>query len=307
MTTFKTSRLFSAPPEAVFAALAAPERLARWWGPDGFGNTFDAFAFKDGGEWRFTMHGPDNAHYPNAMVFASIVPNRRVVLKHLSAPHFTLSIGLEPTATGTHVTWEQAFDSPEVAASIQHIVVPANEQNLSRWQAEVMHWPALNAQLDLSFTRTVDAPRESVWRAWTEPALLMPWFCPLPWKTIACAIDLRPGGRFQTTMQSPDGQEFPNAGCYLETRHAERLVWTNALLPGFRPIAAAPASADGAGQPHFVFTACIDLADAGNGTRYTATVRHADEAACQQHAAMGFEKGWGVALDQMLAMIQRGI
>ena len=304
MTVFTTSRLFSALPEAVFAALATPERLARWWGPDGFRNTFDGFVFNNGGDWRFTMHGPDDTAYPNAMVFESIVPNRRVVLKHLSHPHFTLSIGLEPTPTGTHVTWEQAFDRPEVAAAMQHIVVPANEQNLSRWQAEVMHWPALDPQRDLSFTRTVDAPREALWRAWTEPELLMPWFCPLPWKTVACEIDLRPGGLFRTTMQSPEGHAFPNVGCYLETRYAERLSWTNALLPGFRP-AAAPA--EGAGHGHFAFTACIDFADAGNGTRYTATVRHADEAASQQHAAMGFEKGWGVALDQMLAMIQRGI
>ena len=72
-----------------------------------------------------------------------------------------------------------------------------------------------NANLDLSFTRIINVPRAQVWRAWTEPALLKPWFCPLPWKTIDCEIDLRPGGLFRTTMQSPEGAEFPNAGCYL--------------------------------------------------------------------------------------------
>ncbi len=137
MSTFKTSRSFSAPPEAVFAAFSSPERLARWWGPDGFSNTFENFEFKSGGVWRFTMHGPDGSNYLNEASFASIEPNRGVVVKHLSQPHFTLSISLEPTATGTTVTWAQAFESPEVAASIKHIVEPANEQNLSRWQAEV--------------------------------------------------------------------------------------------------------------------------------------------------------------------------
>lgn len=73
-----------------------------------------------------------------------------------------------------------------------------------------------NAKLDLSFTRVVNVPRAQVWRAWTEPALLMPWFCPMPWKTIDCEIDLRPGGLFRTTMQSPEGAEAANAGCYLE-------------------------------------------------------------------------------------------
>lgn len=137
MSTFKTSRAFAAPPEAVFAAFSAPERLARWWGPDGFRNTFETFEFKPGGRWRFIMHGPDGTNYPNEAIFASIEPSREIVVSHTSQPRFQLSIRLEGTASGTVVTWEQAFESPEIAASIKHIVEPANEQNLSRWQAEV--------------------------------------------------------------------------------------------------------------------------------------------------------------------------
>ena len=162
-----------------------------------------------------------------------------------------------------------------------------------------------DARFDLSFTRGVDVPRPLVWRAWTEPELLKPWFCPLPWKTIDCEIDLRPGGIFRTTMQSPEGQEFPGTGCYLEVTPNEKLVWTNALLPGYRPsFVPEKCGTDDAG---FMFTAMIELADHAQGTRYTATVIHADEAGCQRHAAMGFESGWGTALDQLIAMIKRGI
>jgi len=93
----------------------------------------------------------------------------------------------------------------------------------------------LDSKLDLSFERFVDEPKELIWRAWTHPQHLKPWFCPLPWTTIDCEIDLRPGGLFRTVMQSPEGQEFPNIGCYLEVVENERLVWTNALLPNFRP------------------------------------------------------------------------
>ena len=56
-----------------------------------------------------------------------------------------------------------------------------------------------------------------------------------------------------------------------------------------------------------MFTAMIELADHPGGTRYTATVIHADEAGSQKQAAMGFEGGWGTALDQLVAMIKRGI
>jgi uncharacterized protein YndB with AHSA1/START domain len=160
-----------------------------------------------------------------------------------------------------------------------------------------------NPNLDLSFTRVIHVPRNLVWRAWTEPERLKPWFCPLPWKAIACEIDLRPGGIFRTTMRSPEGVEFPNTGCYLEVVTHERLVWTNAFLPGYRP--KKPSAPEGSDDAEFMFTAMLELADADQGTRYTATVMHADEAGCKKHAAMGFESGWGTALDQLIAMIQR--
>jgi uncharacterized protein YndB with AHSA1/START domain len=162
-----------------------------------------------------------------------------------------------------------------------------------------------DSKLDLSFTRIVDVPRSLVWRAWTEPELLKPWFCPLPWKTIDCEIDLRPGGIFRTTMQSPEGQEFPNSGCYLEIIPQTKLVWTNALLPGFRP--SLPTATCGSDDANFMFTAMIELADHASGTRYSATVIHADEAGCKKHAEMGFEGGWGTALDQLVALVKKGI
>src|SRR5499426_2595145 len=125
--------------------------------------------------------------------------------------------------------------------------------------------------LDLVFERVVDVPRELVWRAWTTPQHLMKWFTPVPWKTIACEIDLRPGGVFRTVMRSPEGREFPNVGCYLEVIENERLAWTNALEGGFRPATASPVCGEDA---FFTFTAVVSLAPHGEGTRYTAFVMH---------------------------------
>ena len=161
----------------------------------------------------------------------------------------------------------------------------------------------LNPKLDLTFERTVDVPRALIWQAWTTPVHLKPWFCPLPWRTIDCEIDLRPGGIFRTVMLSPEGQQFPNLGCYLEVVENEKLVWTNALMPGFRPASTTDHKAEETGA--FFFTASIELASHGTGTRYTATVIHADEASCQKHAAMGFHEGWGKALDQLVAYAKK--
>ncbi|UOF00624.1 SRPBCC family protein [Bdellovibrio reynosensis] len=137
MSTFQTSRKIAAPIESVFAAISTPERLARWWGPEGFTNTFEICEFKPGGLWKYIMHGPDGRDYPNETVFAEIESPKKVVIQHASLPKYTLVITLASEKNETLVSWAQTFDKPEVAKAIAHIVVPANEQNLDRLIAEV--------------------------------------------------------------------------------------------------------------------------------------------------------------------------
>lgn len=150
---------------------------------------------------------------------------------------------------------------------------------------------------DLAFERFVDLPAEKIWAAWTQPELLMPWFCPRPWTTVACEIDLRPGGIFKTVMRSPEGQLFPNLGCYLEVVPDRRLVWTNSLEPGFRPTPAETV------QDFFYFTGIVALSPRDSGTVYRACVLHGTPEDCQKHAAMGFHEGWGKALDQLVEFV----
>ena len=137
MTTFRTSRLFPVEPAALFDAIQNGERLARWWGPQGFRNRFSVFEFRPGGRWVFDMVGPDGTVYPNESVFSAIEAERRVVLKHVCAPHFELTIHLRPESNGTLVEWEQIFADAAVAEAVRHIVEPANEQNLDRLAAEL--------------------------------------------------------------------------------------------------------------------------------------------------------------------------
>ena len=137
MTTFHATREIPAPVDEVFAAIGDPQRLARWWGPDGFTNTFQVFDFQPGGRWSLIMHGPDGRSHPNESVFAQIDPPRTIVIRHASEPKFRLTIGLAASPSGTVVSWSQAFEDPEVARRVEAIVVPANDQNLERLAAEV--------------------------------------------------------------------------------------------------------------------------------------------------------------------------
>jgi uncharacterized protein YndB with AHSA1/START domain len=131
----RTERLLSATPREVFAAFAQPDRLARWWGPSCFTNTFEQFDFQPGGRWVFAMHGPNGASYPNESVFREIEPDSRIVIEHVVKPWYRLTVTLSPRGKDTHLAWVQEFESPEVAAKIRPISEPANEQNLDRLQA----------------------------------------------------------------------------------------------------------------------------------------------------------------------------
>jgi uncharacterized protein YndB with AHSA1/START domain len=137
MLTFTTTRQLAATPTAVFAAIKDAERLAKWWGPNGFSNHFETCEFQAGGKWLFNMTGPDGKTYANESVFSSIEEDRQVVIQHVSAPQFQLAITLEPSLGGTLVRWEQTFADESVGQAIRHIVEPANEQNLDRLNAEV--------------------------------------------------------------------------------------------------------------------------------------------------------------------------
>ena len=138
MTTFSTSRKIEASPKTIFEAIQNPARLAKWWGPNGFTNTFQTFEFKPKGKWIFTMHGPDGKSYPNESVFSLIDIDRKVVIQHICQPLFELAITLIQEDKGTLVKWDQTFSDSSVASAVKHIVVPANEQNLDRLTREVL-------------------------------------------------------------------------------------------------------------------------------------------------------------------------
>jgi uncharacterized protein YndB with AHSA1/START domain len=154
---------------------------------------------------------------------------------------------------------------------------------------------------DLLLERVIDVPVERVWGAWTDPEQLAVWFVPRPWQVAECEIDPRPGGIFRTVMRDPEGTEYPDdGGCILEVEAPNRLVWTSALGPGFRPRPAGGPPADGG---DLQFTAELTFEAVGEGTRYTARAIHATPEIAAAHEEMGFSVGWGAALDQLVAHV----
>ena len=141
---------------------------------------------------------------------------------------------------------------------------------------------------DLVITRDIAASRESLYRCWTEPALIKQWFCPKPWTVSHAETDVRPGGASLVLMRGPDGQEFPNPAVYLEIVPNERIVATDAYTRAWDP------------SPKPFLTVILTFDDLGGGvTRYTARARHWSAADRETHEKMGFHEGWGVATAQL--------
>jgi uncharacterized protein YndB with AHSA1/START domain len=143
---------------------------------------------------------------------------------------------------------------------------------------------------DLVITRLIDVPRASLYRAWTKPELLKQWFAPLPYTTPVAELDVRPGGSSLVVMRAPDGTDLPNRGVYLEVVEHQRLVFTDAYVKAWVP------------SPKPFMTVVLTFEDEDGRARYTARVRHWTTADREQHAAMGFEQGWGQVTDQLAAL-----
>ena len=146
---------------------------------------------------------------------------------------------------------------------------------------------------ELILTRIIDAPRDKVFRAWTEPELLKQWFAPLPWTTSKAETDTRAGGASLIVMRSPEGNEFPSRGVYLEVVQNERLVFTDAFTKDWEP-----------SEKPFM-TVILTFEEIEGKTGYTARVRHWTVADREAHEKMGFHAGWAVCAEQLAEIVAK--
>lgn len=152
----------------------------------------------------------------------------------------------------------------------------------------------LDAIKQLSVTRYIAAAPDKVWSVLADRQ--EEWWCPRPWRVEIVEQDRRAGGRAAMTMFGPEGEVMPNEGIYLAYEPGRRFVVTDAVSLG-----------DGDFVPAGPFMIGFwEIAPEGEGTRYTARVRHWTDEALEQHKAMGFAEGWGICADQLAALCEQG-
>lgn len=126
-STFKT------PIHLMWEVWTNPRHIANWWGPNGFTNTIQTMDFQEGGEWKFTMHGPDGTNYPNRSIFKEIIPFKKIVIEHFN-PHFITTVLFESKDNETHIDWTLLFDTVEMRETIVkvHKADEGQKQNIER-------------------------------------------------------------------------------------------------------------------------------------------------------------------------------
>lgn len=131
------NRLLNASPDLVFRAWTEPQHLKKWWGPNGFTNTFEEFEPVQGGCWKFVMHGPDGKNYQNECKFLLLEPFSLIIFDHISPPVFRIVAGFETMENNTLLTWKMIFPTKEEFEKLRAFVAEKNEENLDRLEAEL--------------------------------------------------------------------------------------------------------------------------------------------------------------------------
>ena len=225
------TRIFDAPRELVFEAWTKAEHLAKWWGPEGFSLPEVESDPRPGGALTMVMRGPDGADYPQTGTFKEVVAPERLVFEEVALGPEGHPI-LQAFTTVTFVDLDGKTELTMHARGVA--LVPGSEQMLSGMYAG---WNQSLQRLDDVLTGAVDrqiviarlfeAPRERVFKAWTEREQVEKWWGPTGFSLTIDEMDVRPGGTWRFTMHGPDGIDYPNTIVYEEIAPPERLVYTH--------------------------------------------------------------------------------
>jgi|SoiMethySBSTD1v2_1073268.scaffolds.fasta_scaffold190331_3 uncharacterized protein YndB with AHSA1/START domain len=226
------SRLVDAPRERVFDAWTDPEQVVQWWGPRGFTTTTHKMEVKPGGVWSFVMHGPDGRDYQNEITYLEIVPPERLVYSHgggeedLDPISFQTTVTFAAEGNKTRVTMRSVFPRAEYRDRVvkEYGAIEGGEQHLARLD-EHLAGAGLGTSRAFVISRVFDAPRDLVWKAYSELDALKQWWGPKGFTWVTGTLDFRPGGMFHYGMRSPNGQEMWGRFIYREIVKPERMVY----------------------------------------------------------------------------------
>ena len=285
--------------------------MTNWWGPRGFTTTIKKMDFRVGGTWEHIMHGPDGTNFPNKSTFQEIVPLERIVFLHGGGREtgpgatFTATWTFE-TVEGdrTRLTGRMVFPSPEARDFVvrEFGAVEGGRQTLER----ASEYVASMQSKPFMISREFNAPRDLMWKVWTEREHFTHWFGPKGVKVTLEKFDLRPGGMIHYTMTGPDGKPMWGKAVYREIVPPEKLVWINSFSDKDAGLTRHPLTTDR--WPLQLLTVITFAEKAGKTTvtvNWLPYESDDDERKVFNDNLANMNKGWGGTFDQLEAYLPK--
>jgi uncharacterized protein YndB with AHSA1/START domain len=294
-TEILLARSFDAPRWLVFEALTEPEHVAHWWGPRNSKMKVCEIDFREGGTWRYVLTCPAGKEVAFSGVYHEIVKPERLVCTEcyeepsLGNPKWRLTMTLEEANGKT--TLRSHVVHPNKESRDGHLnanMEPGAAETFDRLE-EIL---ADNSQMEreIEITRVFDAPRDLVYEAWTQCEHMTQWWGPEVFTNHRCQLDVRPGGKWQITMRSPQGMDFKCGGVYSEVIRPERLAFTNDAID------------DNGGILLKGFTTVI-FAEQGEKTKLTLKTKAIGQVPFAPQMLKGMRAGWSGSLDKLAAYV----
>ena len=299
------SRLIDAPVERVWRAWSDSAEIVKWWGPHGFSDETKTREFKPGGIWKHTMIGPDGGRYPNAARYDEIVAQKSLSYTIGGGKEGEVGVNFKATVTfvakgnQTEITMRSVFPTAAMRDKVvrEYGAIEGGKQTLSR----------LNAHVTGQFVifRLVDALRERVWRAWTDPKEMAAWFGPKGSETTHSDLDFRVGGSYHYAMKS-GGVEMWGLASYQEIEEPVKLVYVQQFSDKDRGLGAHPMAPT---WPKKTLTTVL-FQDFGPKTLITLYWAPIDASAAELETFAkgmdGMKGGWGGSFDRLDAFLKEG-
>jgi uncharacterized protein YndB with AHSA1/START domain len=314
------TRVIDAPPELVFRAFTDPERIIEWWGPTGFRTTTTRMDVRPGGIWSFVMHGPDGHDYANRITYLEVDAPHLLAYQHgggdeLEHVNFSVTVSFEDadgSGARTRVTMRSLFASAAVRDFVvaDYGALEGGRQNLERLADHLRKSPEdlPGATRPFVISRVYRAPRELLWRLWTESEHMQRWFGPKGVTIVSARLDLRPGGVYHFGMQSPGGPVMWGKWVFREIVPHERLVFVSSFSDAEGALARHPMSAT---WPLETLATIRFAEHAGKGGGTTLVIEwlpiNADAAERRTFDAGhdSMQQGWTGTLDQLEGYLSR--
>lgn len=238
------TRVFDAPRARVWEAWTDPQRVKHWWGPKSYTTPLCKIDLRVGGVFLYCMRSPEGKDYWATGVYREIVPLTKIVCTDsfadekgnvVPATYYGMNADI-PREMLVTTTFEDHEGKTKL--TLTHVGLPAgadSEGARQGWSesfdklAEVLGEPTTfttPSDREARMERVFDAPRDRVFKAYTDPKLIPLWWGPRRYTTVVDKMDVRPGGVWRYINRGADGTEFAFKGEYREIVRPERLVST---------------------------------------------------------------------------------